>query len=236
MNEIFTVPTICENMSFPQKKHFSHWDRRFTVPGFAKVHLQHHENEAAQGDEVMSGRSHHVMLLKAIPYFDVYTKSIIIICRLLYNIVLNHYYIPNCILPSWNWIDPAYIVQISEEKTVKVKKKSRLFSLIFVQRQPSSCNSFKVEWHEIQKHLSKHDALHKHTSIIQHTTTTTSPAWSIWPGPKSKAASLGRRFNLVNISVALDPQENITIALEESDIWLPDGGGWLFGNVGSFQG
>lgn len=49
-----------------RKKNFTHFS------GFAKVHLQHHENEAAQGDEVRSGRSHHVMLLKAMPYFDVH--------------------------------------------------------------------------------------------------------------------------------------------------------------------
>ena len=73
---------------------------RFT--GFAKVHLQHHENEAAQGDEVMSGRSHHVMLLKAIPYFDVHQ---------IHRLMCNYTYM----LSSWNWIDPAYIVHISEE-------------------------------------------------------------------------------------------------------------------------
>lgn len=74
--------------------------------------------------------------------------------------------------------------------------------------------------------MSKHDALRNHTSITQKNSTYNYiPSMMHWPGPKSKAASLGRRFNLVSISEALDPQENITIAPEESEMttWR----GWL---------
>ena len=88
MNEIFTVPTICEpticeKMLFPPKKHFTHWDG-------PKIYRFCQGPPAAPRERSRSrGRGHHVMLLKAIPYL-MYTESIIILCD--YYILSSNYY------------------------------------------------------------------------------------------------------------------------------------------------